>query len=68
LLDDGTVEMAVECEEQRIGLSEDIAKYIAEATRDAAQHEWAYQKKISGLKPAEILRLPTSPLGGMSVS
>jgi hypothetical protein len=47
VLDDATVEMAVDCEEQLIGLSEDLAKYTAEATRDASQHEWAYQKKMS---------------------
>jgi hypothetical protein len=47
LLDDSTVEMAVDCEEQLIGLSEDLAKYTAEATRYAAQYEWSYQKKMS---------------------
>src|SRR2546426_6903461 len=47
LLDDATVEMALQCEEQLIGLSEDLAKYTAEATRYAAQHEWLYQKKMS---------------------
>jgi len=46
-LDDATVEMAVQCEEQLIGLSEDLATYTADATRYAAQHEWAYQKKMS---------------------
>jgi len=47
LLDDATVEMALQCEEQLIGLSEDLAKYTADATRYAAQHEWLYQKKMS---------------------
>jgi hypothetical protein len=47
MLDDATVKMAVDCEEQLIGLSEDLAKYTAEATRYAAQHEWSYQKKMN---------------------
>ena len=47
LLDDSKVEMALDCEEQMIGLSEDLAKYTAESTRQAAYYEWAYQKKMS---------------------
>ena len=47
LMDNATVEMALQCEEQLIGLSEDLSKYAAEATRYAAQHEWLYQKKMS---------------------
>ena len=47
MLDDATVEMAVSCEEDLIGLSENLAKYTAEATRDAAQYERSYQAKMS---------------------
>ena len=47
LLDDGTVEMAVTCEEDLIGLAEGLAKYTERATADAAQWEQAYQKKMS---------------------
>jgi len=47
LLDDATVEMAVHCEEELIGLSESLAKYTERATTDAAQYEQAYQKKMS---------------------
>lgn len=47
ILDDATIEVAVHCEEDLIGVSEDLAKYSGEATRHAAQYEWAYQKKMS---------------------
>ena len=47
LLDDGTVEMAVTCEDDLIGLAEGLAKYTERATADAAQWEQAYQKKMS---------------------
>ena len=47
ILDDATVEMAVSCEEDLIGLSENLAKYTAEATRHAAQYERSYQAKMS---------------------
>jgi hypothetical protein len=47
ILDDSTVEMAVKCESDLIGLSEDLAKYTAESTRHAAQYEWQYQKTMS---------------------
>lgn len=47
LLDDATAEIALQCEEELIGSSEELARYTAEATRYAAQHEWLYQKKMS---------------------
>jgi hypothetical protein len=48
LLDDGTVEMAVQCEEDLLGQSEKLAQYTQEATTHAAQYESAYHKKMSG--------------------
>lgn len=47
LLDDATVELAVHCEEELIGLTESLAKYTERTTTDAAQYEQAYQKKMS---------------------
>jgi hypothetical protein len=47
LLDDASVELAVHCEEDLIGLSEKLAQYTTEATRHAAQYEWSYQKKMT---------------------
>jgi hypothetical protein len=47
VLDDATVEMAVGIEEDLIGLSENLAKYTAEATRYAAQYERSYQDRMS---------------------
>ena len=47
LLDDATVEMAVQCEEDVLGQSEKLAQYTQEATGHAAQFEAAYQKKMS---------------------
>jgi hypothetical protein len=47
VLDDATVEMAVGLEEDLIGLSENLAKYTAEATRDAAQYERSYRVRMS---------------------
>jgi hypothetical protein len=47
LLDDAAVEMAVQCEEELIGLSENLAKYTERVTTDAARYEQAYQKRMS---------------------
>jgi hypothetical protein len=47
VLDDATVEMAVGLEQDLIGLSENLAKYTAEATQYAAQYERSYQMRMS---------------------
>jgi hypothetical protein len=47
MLDDATIEMAVGVEEDLIAVSENLAKYTAEATRYAAQYERSYQATMS---------------------
>jgi hypothetical protein len=47
VLDDATVEMAVSVEEELIALSENLARYTAEATRNAAHYERSYQDRMS---------------------
>jgi hypothetical protein len=47
LLDDATADIALRCEEELINLAENLRKYNEETTRDAAQYEQAYQKRIT---------------------
>jgi len=47
VLDDATVEMAVDVEQDLIAVSENLARYAAEATRYAAQYERSYQARMS---------------------
>jgi len=47
LLNDATADTALSCEEELINLAENLRKYNEETTRDAAQYEQGYQKRIS---------------------
>jgi hypothetical protein len=47
ILDDTTAEIALKFEQSLIDLSEKLAQYSTEATRDAANYEQWYQKKMS---------------------
>jgi hypothetical protein len=47
LLNDATADTALRCEEELINLAENLRKYNEETTRDAAQYEQGYQKRIS---------------------
>jgi hypothetical protein len=47
LLNDATADTALHCEEELINLAENLRKYNEETTRDAAQYEQVYQKKMS---------------------
>ena len=47
LLDDGTMEIAVKCEEELIKAAENLGKYSSEITYLAAVYEGSYQKTMS---------------------
>ena len=47
LLNDATADTALSCEQELINLAENLRKYNEETTRDAAQYEQGYQKRIS---------------------
>jgi hypothetical protein len=44
IMDDSTAEMALKAEQDLIGLSEELARYSEEVTRDAASYEQSYQQ------------------------
>ena len=47
LLNDATADTALSCEEELINLAENLRKYHEDTTRDAAQYEQAFQKRMS---------------------
>ncbi len=47
LLDDGSADVALQCEESLIQLAENLRKYHEDATTDAAVYEQAYHKRMS---------------------
>jgi hypothetical protein len=47
LMQEGTAEAALRCEEELIGFAENLAKFSQAATLDAAQYELQYQKTMS---------------------
>ena len=47
LLNDATDDTALSCEEELINLAENLRKYHEDTTRDAAQYEQAFQKRMS---------------------
>jgi hypothetical protein len=47
VMEDSSLETAVRCEEELIGMAERLAKYSEDSTTNAAQHEAQYQKTLA---------------------
>ncbi len=46
LMNNSAVDTALRCEEELIGLAENLRKYHEQTTRDAAMYEQQYQKNL----------------------